>query len=153
MRKLLLIISLSAVTANIFFLNSHAQAQLTLEPEIEPIFMKGIYYAYRNELDSALTLFDSIEKMTPKSPVGAFCKAFTYDLFMDEYRSLVFMDEFNDAVERSIVLAEKQEASGSETAETYLFLGGVYGIRGVRKSHDRRLVGSVQGRAAGYQGR
>ena len=109
-------------------------AELTLKPEIERLFIDGVQLTFRDQMSEALSKFDSISTLEPEDPIGPFCKAFVYDLFMDEYRSLKFMDEFDREVIHAIELAEKRVKNGNKAAETHLFVGGVYGIRGVRKA-------------------
>lgn len=109
-------------------------AALTLKPEIERLFLDGVVMAFHDQFYEAQSKFDSVCTLDKVSPIGHFCKAFVYDLFMDEYRSLKFMKEFEDEVAVAIKMGETQVAASVQTPETFLFTGGVYGIRGVRKA-------------------
>lgn len=136
MSKLKLYKRLIIIAFAIVFLLSVKQsyAVLTLKPEVELLFLDGVVLAFHDQFYEAQSKFDSVCTLDKVSPIGHFCKAFVYDLFMDEYRSLKFMKEFEDEVAVAIKLGEEQVSAGVQTPETFLFVGGVYGIRGVRKA-------------------
>ena len=107
---------------------------LTLSPEIEKIFFEGVNHLYRDEFESAFAKFDSIRSLKPDDPMGYFCKAFVYDYIMDEYRTLFFMEQFDEEVETAIKKAEELEEKGHHSSEMYLFTGGAIGMRGIRRA-------------------
>ncbi|NVM02974.1 MAG: hypothetical protein HWN67_11595 [Candidatus Helarchaeota archaeon] len=116
-------------------------AALTLSPEMERIFLDGLNRLFRDDFVGAMGKFDSLCVIEPENPFGYFCKAFSYDLIMDEYRNLKFMDEFDEAASTAIKKAEILEKKENPSAEVYLFSGGAIGIRGVR----RAMVGNWWG--------
>jgi len=119
----------------IFFLivKTNIFATLTLPPDMERIFLDGLNRLFRDDFTGAMEKFDSLCVIEPENPFGYFCKAFSYDLIMDEYRTLRFMDEFDEAVSNAIKKAEILEKKENPSAEVYLFSGGAIGIRGVRR--------------------
>lgn len=113
---------------------NYSFSTLTLSPEMERIFLDGLNRLFKDDFAKALEKFDSLCVIEPDNPFGYFCKAFSYDLVMDEYRNLNFRDEFKQAANTSIEKAENLERKGNPTADVYLFSGGALGIRGVRKA-------------------
>jgi len=109
-------------------------ATLTLSPDMERIFLDGLDRLFRDDFTGAMGKFDSLCVIEPENPFGYFCKAFSYDLIMDEYRTLKFMDEFNEAARNAKEKAEILEKKENPSAEVYLFSGGAIGIRGVRRA-------------------
>jgi len=130
----------------IFFLiiKTNIFAPLTLPPDMERIFLDGLNRLFRDDFEGAMGKFDSLCVIEPENPFGYFCKAFGYDLIMDEYRNLKFMDEFYEAASSAIEKAEILEKKENPSAEVYLFSGGAIGIRGVRRAMIGDWVGAFR---------
>jgi len=120
----------------IFFLiiRTNIFATMTLSPDMERIFLDGLNRLFKDDFAGAIERFDSLCVIEPENPFGYFCKAFGYDLIMDEYRNLNFMDEFDEVVTMAIEKAGILEKKENPSAEVYLFSGGAIGMRGVRRA-------------------
>lgn len=119
-------------------------ATLTLSPDMERIFLDGLNRLFRDDFAGAMEKFDSLCVIEPENPFGYFSKAFSYDLIMDEYRTLKFMDEFDEAAGNAIKKAEILEKKENPSAEVYLFSGSAIGIRGIRRAMLGDWVGAFR---------
>lgn len=118
-------------------INSPANDLKVLSPD-DGLFLEGVKRLYQEDHRGAFHTFQMLADQFPEHPAGPFCLAFTYDAYMDEYRTLVYQEQFEAAVNESIRRSELLEKNGEVDANTYLYWGGAYGIRGVREA----MIGS-----------
>ncbi|MCH7781657.1 tetratricopeptide repeat protein [candidate division KSB1 bacterium] len=121
---------------------SYAQDGATLEEEKNAIIAEGLKLVYSARYDEAIDHFRELDEIDPGSAEAIFFEAFVLELIMDVYRSQVFDDSLNSVVEKAITKAEKA-VKLNPTARNYMFLGGLFGVKGVRKG----ILGSWFGAA------
>ncbi|MFC1477615.1 tetratricopeptide repeat protein [candidate division KSB1 bacterium] len=87
---------------------------------------------YSAQYNEAIQHFRQLEDIDPECTEGIFFEAFVLELLMDVYRSQVFDDSLNKVVERALLKGEKS-VEKNPTGRNNMFIGGLYGVRGVRK--------------------
>ncbi len=123
--------------------NMFAQNGDSLVEAKNAIIARGLDLIYSAEYDEAIRQFKKLDKIDPDSAEDMFFEAFVLELIMDVYRSQAFDDSLKNVLERALVQAESAVAS-NPSARNYMFLGGVYGVRGVRKGILGKLFGSAR---------
>ena len=97
------------------------------------IIISGYDLLYAGKYEEAIAYFNTLDAIEPGSPEGIFFQAFTLEFIMGQYRSQVFDDRLNIALEKTITKAKKA-IKINPSARTYMFLGGAYGVKGVRQA-------------------
>jgi len=133
--RILIIVFLTSIS-------SYAQDGDPLEEEKNAIIAEGLELVYSARYDDAIEHFRNLDKIDPESAEALFFEAFVLELIMDVYRSQVFDDSLNSVVEKAIIKAEKA-VELNPTARNYMYLGGLFGVKGVRKG----ILGSWFGAA------
>ena len=94
----------------------------------------GINLLYSGKLEESIAIFDSINRTSLDSLTFNLFKSLAYESVNDEYRStkydsLLFLYS-SYSIEIGEILRSKEKSNG----EVYLYLGGAYGVRGLRKA-------------------
>jgi tetratricopeptide (TPR) repeat protein len=103
-----------------------------ITPATAKLAVEGIEFVYQDKLELALETFRKMYDTEPTTFIGDFYQCFTYELYMDEYKSTAYDSIFTYLSDRGIAVGETL-LKQSPTGENYLYLGGVYGVRGSRK--------------------
>ncbi len=125
------------LTAGLFIFltigNAHSfQSSNTLNEQKNEIIYEGIELLYSGSWSEAIDQFNKISAIDPNCAESEFFESFVYEFVMDQYRCEIFDEAFNVAVEKAIARAE-EVVKTHPTARNYMFLGGCYGVKGVRK--------------------
>jgi len=110
-------------------------------PEETKIIREGINILFDDIGDSAIAHFEQLYSLDIEEQVPYFYSAMVYEFLMDKYRTTVYDSLFYVKIDSSIIKGEKIYKQGNWTAKTLLYLGGAYGMRGVR----RAVVGDWKG--------
>jgi len=110
-------------------------AALTLGPEIDAKYDKGIALMYRLEFDKAEAEFRDIVRLSSSSPAGYFAlsalswwrSAQNFDV---NASSSAYEEEFMRHVEETAGIAEAMIKKNISPAEAYFFMGSAYGLKG-----------------------
>lgn len=87
---------------------------------------------YRNEeFDEALKTAQTIRRLYPEEPAGAFGLLSTYQTIMRNYRVRLYESEFDSLLNLSIQLAEAAAKRNKKDARNYFYLGCAYGSRSI----------------------
>ncbi|MFC1730243.1 tetratricopeptide repeat protein [candidate division KSB1 bacterium] len=129
-RNVFLVTALLAV----FFsaLPDDVTCQESIESRKNAIIQDGLRLVYSAHYEKAIQQFRKLDEIDPESAEGIFFEAFVLELIMDVYRSQVFDDSLNAVTDRAIERA-KNAVEENPSARNFMFLGGAYGVRGVRK--------------------
>jgi len=103
----------------------------SLDEQKNAIIKDGLKLVYSARYEDAIRQFRTIDAIDPECSEGLFFEAFVLELIMDIYRSQAFDDSLSAVLERALPRADAA-VSRNPTARNYMFLGGVYGVRGVR---------------------
>lgn len=98
------------------------------------IIRTGIDFLCNGKFDEALDVFDDLKYNNNDSLASNLFKAISYAYIMDEYRSTKFDSAFSQYSNNAIRIGEKMLASDKKNPKIHLYLGGAYGIRGMRKA-------------------
>lgn len=104
----------------------------SLDEQKDALIKEGSALTYSARYNEAIEHMRKLEEIDPDCAEGLFFEAFVLELVMDVYRSQAFDDSLNRVLERGLVKA-KRAVEKNPTARNYMFLGGLYGVRGVRK--------------------
>lgn len=116
----------------LFGAKSPAQTDSQIVSDKNTIVKKGLQLVYDAQYDAAIKQFRLLDEIDPFSAEGGFFESFVLELIMDVFRSQVFDDSLKIVVQRAIPIAEAA-VKENPTARNYMFLGGLYGVIGVRK--------------------
>ncbi|MFC1554346.1 tetratricopeptide repeat protein [candidate division KSB1 bacterium] len=136
------IISVAFISILLSSLSLNSQINTNYISEKNKIISEGLELVYSTDYDEAIAHFRKIDEIDPECVEALFFEAFVLELIMDVYRSQVYDDSFNVVVEKAVKKGE-EAVEKNPTARNYMFLGGVYGVRGVRKG----ILGSWYGAA------
>lgn len=106
------------------------------------IISEGLELVYAAKYEEAVKHFRKLNEIDPESAEGIFFEAFVLELIMDIYRSQAFDDSLSIVVEKAISRGKKA-LKKNPSARNNMFLGGAYGVRGVREG----ILGSWLGAA------
>ncbi len=95
------------------------------------IILSGVDLVYSGQYEEAIEHLKQIEEIDPDCAESVFFEGFVLEFIQDTYRTQVFDDRLYAAAEIAILRAE-EVVKKNPTARNYMFLGGAYGIKGVR---------------------
>jgi len=120
----------------------------TIEEQKNLLIKEGVKLVYSAQYSEAIQHFRKLEEIDPDCFEGEFFEVFILELMMDIYRSQVFDDSLSAVVERALERAHDMTEE-NPTARKNMFLGGLYGVRGVRKGILGHWLGAaLDGRRA-----
>jgi len=96
------------------------------------VIREGLRLVYSSQYEEAIHHFRMLEEIDPGCAESTFFEAFVLELVMDIFRSQKFDDSLKTVTDKGIERA-KAAVKKNPAARNYMFLGGVYGVRGVRK--------------------
>ncbi len=131
------------VSINLFVAQANAQNGTSLDDTKNYIIAEGLELVYSAHYDEAIQYFKKLDEIDPESAEDIFFEAFVLELIMDVYRSQAFDDSLTNVLERALTKAINAVEVNS-SARNYMFLGGVYGVRGVRKGILGQWYGSAR---------
>ena len=121
---------------------SQSQSNNNLTDIKNTVISEALELVYSAQYEEAVKQFRKLDEIDPESAEGIFFEAFVLELIMDIYRSQVFDDSLNGVLEKAISKGE-ETLKKNPSARNVMFLGGAYGVRGVRKG----ILGSWWGAA------
>ncbi len=139
----LIFAGLISVSINLFVAHAYAQNGTSLDETKNYIIAEGLDLVYSARYDEAIQYFKKFDEIDPESAEGIFFEAFVLELIMDVYRSQAFDDSLTNVLERALTKANNA-VDINPSARNYMFLGGVYGVRGVRKGILGKWFGSAR---------
>ena len=107
------------------------------------IIRTGINFLCNGKFDEALDIFDDLKYNNNDSLASNLFKAISYSFIMDKYRSTKFDSAFFQSSNNAIKIGEELLSSDKKNPKIHLYLGGAYGIRGVRKTMLGDLWGGI----------
>ncbi|MCP4726442.1 MAG: tetratricopeptide repeat protein [bacterium] len=111
---------------------SQTQTSLSdLDIRKNEIILSGVDLVYSGKYEEAIKHFKQIEELDPDCAEGIFFEGFVLEFIQDQYRTEVFDERLYAAAEIAIAKAETA-VKNNPSARNYMFLGGAYGIKGVR---------------------
>lgn len=94
-------------------------------PEIEPLVLNGLRYAYTESFDSAAVWFDSIQRVYPENPSGWFYKAALVQVYMMDGCRTDRELEYSQLIDSTIAKATRYLGDGSNPWAQY-YLGSAH---------------------------
>lgn len=95
---------------------------------------KAIFLLYSGELRESTALFDETGSSPFDSLASYLYKSLAYESVNDEYRTTMYDSLLFRNAENAVNLGETLASSDKSSGSIYLYLGGAYGVRGMRKA-------------------
>ena len=113
-------------------ISSSHPTEKSLDERKKEVIFEAFQHLYPGRWEDAITVFKKLDDIDPASAEGIFFVAFTLEFIMDQYRSQVFEGRLEITLDKAIERA-KIALVKNPSARNYMFLGGSYGIKGVRQ--------------------
>ncbi|HEX9974978.1 MAG TPA: tetratricopeptide repeat protein, partial [bacterium] len=104
---------------------------------------KGVDHTFSCQFDSALLTFQNLIDAYPESPLGYFYRALALRAMMIDMESNRWEKEFEDLIDRSIDLSQKQIEHQIENTWDYFYLGSSYFLKGFSQAKSGKIIGGV----------
>ncbi len=125
----------------LFLGGAHAQ---TLDSSYsDSLIQKGIDQTFSCRFDSALLTFQNLMDTYPESPIGYFYRALALRAMMMDMESSRWEKEFDDLIDRSIDLAQKQTINQKTNPWDYFYLGSSYFLKGFSQAESGQIISGV----------
>jgi tetratricopeptide (TPR) repeat protein len=105
-----------------------------VESELDPVITAGVRALHKDSMSEAATAFDSLIVLRPDRPIGYFFKAAVYQAIIDDYRNPSYQSRFDRTVSDGIERGEAIRRANEDDTRNLLYLGGLYGYRGINKA-------------------
>lgn len=107
---------------------------LSTSPEIESHIQKGLDNIYRLDFFAAQSEFEKIVQLAPEEPIGYFflsglCWWRLTENYEFSSETQALEDFFDRSMQLTIEKAEKKQKLSEFKAESFFFIGGVYGLK------------------------
>jgi len=122
---------------------SLSRSQSPFSREIDGMILKGMDYTFLCRFDSALTVFETLERLLPDEIVGPFYRAATLQSRMMDYETDLWGQEFTFQIDKAIRIGEEKLKQAVPGAWDLFYLGNAYSYKGLHLAKSGSLLAGI----------
>ena len=121
-------------------ISTEVLAQSPFSSKIDSLILKGIDQTFFCKFDSAMLTFQKIIDRHPNDLVGYFYQAATLQSEMMHYETDIWGKDFDQLIDKAILLGKKEIENGDDDPWTYFYLGSSFSYKGLYQAKTGNYI-------------